>query len=71
MCCFVGEGILKGTIVGTCEDMCPHAEIVKRCNIEDVPVFERADPRVAATNTSLAIKKFSRNVSIQPLMFCV
>ena len=54
---------MKGTIVGTCEDMCPHGEIVKRCNIEDVPVFERVDPRVAATNTALAVKKFSRNVS--------
>ena len=58
-----GGGSLKGTIVGTCEDMCPHAEIVKRCNIEDVPLFERADPRVATTTTELAIKKFSRNVS--------
>ena len=54
--------------MGTCEDMCPHAEIVKRCNIEDVPVFERADPRAATTNTALAVKKFSRNVSIWRLM---
>lgn len=57
--------------MGTCEDMCPHAEIVKRCNIEDVPVFERPDPRVATTNTALAVKKFSRNVSMWPLMLCI
>ena len=59
-----GVGSAKGTILGTCEDMCPHAEIVKRCNIEDVPLFERRDPRVATTNTELAVKKFSRNVSL-------
>ena len=59
-----GVGVAKGTILGTCEDMCPHAEIVKRCNIEDVPLFERADPRVATTTSELAVKKFSRNVSL-------
>ena len=58
-------GVAKGALLGTCEDMCPHAEIVKRCNIEDVPLFERTDPRVATTNTELAVKKFSRNVSLQ------
>ena len=59
-----GVGVAKGTILGICEDMCPHAEIVKRCNIEDVPLIERADPRIATTNTELAVKKFSRNVSL-------
>ncbi len=64
---FAGGGALKGTIVGTCEDMCPHVEIMKRCNIEDVPIFERPDPHVANTTTELAVKKFSRNVSSRPL----
>lgn len=31
--------------------------------IEDIALFERVDPRVASTNTALAVKKFARNVS--------
>lgn len=55
--------MLRGAIVGTCEDMCPHAEIVARNNTQDVPIFERPNPRIAATTTELAVKRFARNVS--------
>lgn len=56
-------GIEKGTITGTCTQMCPTSEIERRIRIEDIALFEREDPRVATTTSALAVKKFARNVS--------
>ena len=57
-----GEGMVRGTIAGTCERMCPEGEVERRTRIEDIALFERPDPRVAATTPALAVKKFARNV---------
>ena len=54
--------MVRGTIAGTCEQMCPEGEIERRTRIEDIALFERPDPRVAATTAALAVKKFARNV---------
>ena len=50
-------------IAGTCPHMCPLSEIERRLRIEDVAMFERPDPNLASTDTSLAVKRFARNVS--------
>lgn len=44
---------------GTCEDTCPLAEIMERCNTQDVPLFERTHLRVTFTITLLAVKNVS------------
>jgi hypothetical protein len=53
--------------------MCPASEIERRLRIEDIALFERMDPRVASTNTALAVKKFARNVrdSLQGQGLCL
>ena len=56
----------RGTIQGTCEEMCPAGEVERRTRIEDIALFERPDPAVAATTAALAVKKFARNVCTSP-----
>ena len=56
-------------VVGTCEDMCPAEELARRRRIQDVALLERRDPAVADTDTSLAVKKFARNV--RPALCCL
>lgn len=68
-CVWAGGGIKKGTIKGTCTDMCPASEIERRERIEDISSFERFDPSRAETTTDLAVKKFARNVHISPAAF--
>ena len=60
---------LRGAIVGTCDAMCPAAEVERRERIEDVAVFERPDPSVARTSPALAVKKFARNIEQDPANF--
>ena len=57
------DGMRSTGIAGTCPHMCPLSEIERRLRIEDVAMFERPDPNVASTDTSLAVKRFARNVS--------
>ena len=56
------DGMRSTGIVGSCPHMCPLSEIERRLRIEDVAIFERPDPSVAFTDTSLAVKRFARNV---------
>lgn len=56
-------------VVGTCEDMCPVEELARRRRIQDVALLERRNPNVADTDTSLAVKKFARNV--RPALCCL
>lgn len=53
-------------VVGTCEDMCPEAERVRRMRQRDVAYFERpnqSEPDV--TTRALAVKKFARKVTVK------
>lgn len=50
--------------MGTCEDMCPAAELAQRRRIEDIAQLERLRPDQRATDASMAVKKFSRNVRL-------
>ena len=50
-------------IVGTCEEMCPIAEIERRQNMSDIQLFERVDPNNAsASSVELAVKRFARTI---------
>ena len=50
--------------MGTCEDMCPAAELAQRRRIEDIALLERIHPDQKVTDASMAVKKFTRHVRL-------
>ncbi|KAK9845825.1 hypothetical protein WJX81_003544 [Elliptochloris bilobata] len=63
------EGDGPQGVVGTCEEMCPAAELAQRRRIEDIAQLERLDPNERRTNASMAVKKFTRHVGGAPEEF--
>jgi hypothetical protein len=52
-----------GSVVGSCEDMCPAQERQRRESMSDIQIFERPDlANPALTSAELAVKRFARTV---------